>query len=84
MFEMSQRLKSVEAERKERGKAGVEGDDEDMMNSIREMEDEMEDIACQLLPIDYLDAVGENINNVSGTCADLFESMVYLSVSEKL
>lgn len=78
VFEMQQRMKSIEADRKERSKAGIEGDDDDMMNSIREMEDEMQDIACQLLPIDYLDAVGENINDVSGTCADLFESMVLI------
>ena len=35
----------------------------------------MQDIASSLHPIDYLDAVGENICDVSGTCADLFESM---------
>merc|ERR1719478_333706 len=78
VFEMQQRMKSIEDDRKQRSKAGLEGDDEDMMAGIREMEEEMQDIACQLLPIDYLDAVGENINDVSGTCADLFESMVLI------
>eukprot|EP00913_Durusdinium_trenchii_P009881 g9274.t1 len=38
----------------------------------------MQDIASSLHPIDYLDAVGENICDVSGTCADLFESMVLI------
>jgi len=56
----------------------VEGDDEDMMEQLKRMEQEMQDIACQLHPIDYLDAVGENICDVSGTCADLFESMVLI------
>lgn len=78
VFEMQQRMKSIEDERKERAKAGIEGDDEDMMNSIRDMEDEMQDIATQLLPIDYLDAVGENINDVAGQVADLFESMILI------
>lgn len=78
IFEMQQRMMSINQSRKDRAKAGLEGDDEDMMAYIREMEEEMQDVACQLLPIDYLDAVGENINNVSGTCADLFESMVLI------
>jgi len=81
VFEMQQRQRGIEADRKERAKAGIEGDDEDMMNAIREMEEEMQDIASQLLPIDYLDAVGENINDVSGQCADLFESMVLILCS---
>ncbi|CAE7705126.1 PFP-BETA1, partial [Symbiodinium pilosum] len=42
------------------------------------MEEEMQDIASQLHPIDYFDVVGEAINDVSGTCADLFESMVLI------
>merc|ERR1740121_1004570 len=68
----------LEEQRKERSKKGLEGDDEEMTANLRKMEDEMQDIASQLHPIDYLDAVGENICDVSGTCADLFESMVLI------
>jgi K(+)-stimulated pyrophosphate-energized sodium pump len=78
VFEMQKRLAELNRKAKEREKEGLEGDDEDMMTGLREMEGEMQDIASQLLPIDYLDAIGENINNVSGTCADLFESMVLI------
>jgi len=78
VFEMQQRMTNMEADRKKKEKSGIHEDDEDIMASIREMEAEMSDIACQLLPIDYLDAVGENINDVAGTCADLFESMVLI------
>merc|ERR1719447_410051 len=48
------------------------------MDQLRMMEEEMQDIASLLHPIDYLDAVGENICDVTGTCADLFESMVLI------
>jgi len=78
IFEMQQKMYELEQERKERGKKGLEGDDEDMMERLRKMENEMQDIASQLHPIDYLDAVGEVICDVSGTCADLFESMVLI------
>jgi len=78
VFELQQKMTDLEDQRKERAKKGLEGDDEDMMAQLRRMEEEMQDIASQLHPIDYLDAVGENINDVSGTCADLFESMVLI------
>jgi len=52
--------------------------EEDMMDQLRMMEEEMSDVASQLHPIDYLDAVGDNICDVAGTCADLFESMVMI------
>mmetsp|Transcript_29641 Transcript_29641/g.52857 ORF Transcript_29641/g.52857 Transcript_29641/m.52857 type:complete len:910 (+) Transcript_29641:146-2875(+) len=78
IFEMQQKMAELNESRKQRHKMGLEGDDEDMMDQLRGMENEMQDIASQLLPIDYLDAVGENINDVSGTCADLFESMVLI------
>ncbi|CAL1142170.1 unnamed protein product [Cladocopium goreaui] len=51
---------------------------EDMIDQLRMMEEEMQDIASSLHPIDYLDAVVENICDVSGACADLFESMVLI------
>ena len=38
----------------------LKGDDEDVMAELRKMEDEMQDVARMLHPIDYLDAVGEN------------------------
>eukprot|EP00931_Biecheleriopsis_adriatica_P087126 TRINITY_DN61636_c0_g1_i1.p1 TRINITY_DN61636_c0_g1~~TRINITY_DN61636_c0_g1_i1.p1 ORF type:complete len:890 (-),score=181.80 TRINITY_DN61636_c0_g1_i1:36-2705(-) len=78
LFELQQKMADLEDIRKERAKKGLEGDDEDMMDQLRRMEDQMQDIASQLHPIDYLDAVGEAINDVSGTCADLFESMVLI------
>lgn len=51
---------------------------ENMIDQLRMMEEEMQDIASSLHPIDYLDVVGENICDVSGACADLFESMVLI------
>lgn len=78
IFKLQQTMADLEVQRKERSKKGLEGDDEDMMDQLKRMEHEMQDIASQLHPIDYLDAVGENINDVSGTCADLFESMVLI------
>lgn len=78
IFEMQQKMHELEQTRKERSKKGLEGDDEDMANKLNQMENQMQDIASQLHPIDYLDAVGENICDVSGTCADLFESMVII------
>ncbi|CAE7949056.1 hppA2, partial [Symbiodinium sp. KB8] len=61
--------------RADRRRRGLQEEEEDMMDQLRMMEEEMKDIASSLHPIDYLDAVGENICDVSGTCADLFESM---------
>merc|ERR550537_1507516 len=71
-------MMELEDRRRERIKKGLAEEEEDMMDQLRLMEEEMQDIASQLHPIDYLDAVGENINDVSGTCADLFESMVLI------
>lgn len=78
LFEMQHKMAELEDIRKDRARKGLEGDDEDMMDQLRKMEEQMQDIASQLHPIDYLDAVGEAINDVSGTCADLFESMVLI------
>merc|ERR1719235_2337088 len=78
VFQMQQKQIAMEADRKIKEKQGITGDDADIMAAIRGMEQEMSDIATQLLPIDYLDAVGENINDVAGQCADLFESMVLI------
>jgi Na+/H+-translocating membrane pyrophosphatase len=78
IFHLQQKMQELEEERKARQKSGKEGDDHNMMARLRKMEEEMQDISSQLHPIDYLDAVGENINDVSGTCADLFESMVLI------
>jgi len=77
VFRLQQDMAALEDHRK-RQKKGEEVDEEDMMERLRQMEDEMQDMPSQLHPIDYLDAVGENINDVSGTCADLFESMVLI------
>eukprot|EP00439_Symbiodinium_sp_Y106_P019086 s3113_g2.t1 len=86
LFELQKKMAELDEDRKQRAKRGVEGDDEDMklgsniagvrnsrMADLRRMEEEMQDIASQLHPIDYFDVVGEAINDVSGTCADLFE-----------
>ncbi|CAE7540253.1 hppA [Symbiodinium natans] len=78
LFELQKKMAELEEDRKQRAKQGLEGDDEDMMADLRRMEEEMQDIASQLHPIDYFDVVGEAINDVSGTCADLFESMVLI------
>jgi len=64
--------------RQERLAKGLADEEEDMMDQLRMMEEEMKDVAAELHPIDYLDAVGENICDVCGTCADLFESMVLI------
>merc|ERR1719343_496460 len=78
VFELQQRITDLEERRKERLKKGLEEEEEDMMDQLRMMEEEMHDVVSLLHPIDYLDAVGENICDVSGTCADLFESMVLI------
>jgi len=82
VFELQQRITELEERRKEKinkGLADGEEDEVDMMDKLRMMAPEMEeDIVSLLHPIDYLDAIGENICDVSGTCADLFESMVLI------
>eukprot|EP00928_Gymnodinium_smaydae_P042173 TRINITY_DN2843_c0_g1_i1.p1 TRINITY_DN2843_c0_g1~~TRINITY_DN2843_c0_g1_i1.p1 ORF type:complete len:902 (-),score=213.89 TRINITY_DN2843_c0_g1_i1:89-2794(-) len=78
VFELQQRISDLEERRKERLKKGLEEEEEDMMDQLRMMEEEMHDVVSLLHPIDYLDCVGENICDVSGTCADLFESMVLI------
>jgi len=78
VFELQQRMMEMEEHRKERLKKGLAEEEEEMMDQLRMMEEEMQDIAAQLHPINYLDAIGENICDVSGTCADLFESMVLI------
>jgi len=76
---LSRRMTALEEQRQARAAMGLADDEkEDLMDELRAMEEEMRDIATHLHPIDYLDAVGENINDVSGTCADLFESMVLI------
>ena len=49
-----------------------------MMDQLRMMEEEMQDVVSFLHPIEFMDEVGENICDVSGTCADLFESQVLI------
>jgi len=78
VFELQQRIMELEDQRKERAKKGLSEEEEDMMDQLRMMEEEMHDVASLLHPIDYLDAVGDNICDVAGTCADLFESMVLI------
>jgi len=78
VFELQQRITELEERRKDRIKKGLGEEDEDMMDQLRMMEEEMQDVASTLHPIHYLDAIGENICDVSGTCADLFESMVLI------
>eukprot|EP00927_Polykrikos_kofoidii_P007260 TRINITY_DN12967_c0_g1_i1.p1 TRINITY_DN12967_c0_g1~~TRINITY_DN12967_c0_g1_i1.p1 ORF type:complete len:898 (+),score=127.16 TRINITY_DN12967_c0_g1_i1:162-2855(+) len=78
VFDLQQKMTELEESRRLRTKRGVDGDDTNILDQLRAMEKEMQDIASQLHPIDYLDAVGENVNDVSGTCADLFESMVLI------
>merc|ERR1719498_706859 len=78
VFELQQRITELEDQRKERAKKGLSEEEEDMMDQLRMMEEEMHDVASLLHPIDYLDAVGDNICDVAGTCADLFESMVLI------
>lgn len=78
VFELQQRIMDLEEQRKERAKKGLAEEEEDMMDQLRMMEEEMHDVASLLHPIDYLDAVGDNICDVSGTCADLFESQVLI------
>lgn len=78
VFELQQRITELEDVKKDRLKKGLADTEEDMMDQLRMMEEEMQDVASLLHPIDYLDAVGENICDVSGTCADLFESMVLI------
>lgn len=78
VFELQQRIVELEQTRRDRAKKGLAESDEDMMDQLRMMEEEMQDVAALLHPIEYLDAVGENICDVAGTCADLFESMVLI------
>jgi len=75
---LQQRISELEEVKKDRQKKGLADTEEDMMDQLRMMEEEMQDVAGLLHPIDYLDAVGENICDVSGTCADLFESQVLI------
>lgn len=78
VFELQQRIAELEGVKKERSKKGLHDSDEDMMDQLRMMEEEMQDVVSLLHPIEYLDAVGENICDVAGTTADLFESMVII------
>merc|ERR1719454_1248527 len=78
VFELQQRIMELEDQRAERAKKGLAEEEEDMMDQLRMMEEEMHDVASLLHPIDYLDSVGDNICDVAGTCADLFESMVMI------
>merc|ERR1719313_3096952 len=78
VFELQQRIMELEEAKAERAKKGLAEEEEDMMDQLRMMEEEMQDVASQLHPIDYIDAIGENVCDVSGTCADLFESMVII------
>jgi len=78
VYELQQRMQEMEKMRQERLAKGLAEEEEDMMDQLRMMEEEMSDVAAELHPIDFLDAVGENICDVCGTCADLFESMVLI------
>lgn len=78
VFDLQQRMIELEERRKDRVKKGLDDDEEDMMDQLRMMEEEMQDVAQLLHPIHYLDAIGDNICDVSGTCADLFESNVLI------
>lgn len=78
VFDLQQRITELEERRKERQKKGLDEGDDDMLDQLRMMEEEMKDVVSLLHPIEFLDAVGENICDVSGTCADLFESMVLI------
>merc|ERR1719401_161271 len=78
VFELQQRIVMLEERRKERKQKGLSEEEEDFHDQLRMMEEEMQDVVSLLHPIDYIDAIGENICDVSGTCADLFESMVLI------
>lgn len=78
IFELQQRITMLEERRADRLKKGLADEWDDMMDQLRMMEEEMHDVVSLLHPIDFLDAIGENICDVSGTCADLFESMVLI------
>ncbi|CAE8658280.1 unnamed protein product, partial [Polarella glacialis] len=78
VYELQQRMNEMDKFRKDRKKKGLAEEEEDQMDQLRMMEEEMRDIASEMHPIDYLDGVGENICDVCGTCADLFESMVLI------
>eukprot|EP00931_Biecheleriopsis_adriatica_P050105 TRINITY_DN29003_c0_g1_i1.p1 TRINITY_DN29003_c0_g1~~TRINITY_DN29003_c0_g1_i1.p1 ORF type:complete len:916 (-),score=195.63 TRINITY_DN29003_c0_g1_i1:6-2753(-) len=78
VYELQQRMAEMQQLQQERKEKGLAQEEEDMMDQLRMMEEEMSDVASQLHPIDFLDAVGENICDVSGTCADLFESQVLI------
>eukprot|EP00448_Togula_jolla_P003982 CAMPEP_0170598924 /NCGR_PEP_ID=MMETSP0224-20130122/16512_1 /TAXON_ID=285029 /ORGANISM="Togula jolla, Strain CCCM 725" /LENGTH=902 /DNA_ID=CAMNT_0010923519 /DNA_START=123 /DNA_END=2827 /DNA_ORIENTATION=+ len=79
IFELQQMITELEERRKARVAQGIdEQEEEEMMDQLRMMEEEMQDVSSMLHPIDYLDGVGTNICDASGTCADLFESMVLI------
>lgn len=78
VYELQLRMADLEESRRERSRQGLHEDDEDLKDALKRMDGEIQDIASMLHPIDYIDAVGELINDVSGTCADLFESMVLI------
>jgi len=78
VFELQQRIEDMEIERQNRLAKGLEEDEEDMLDLLRMMEEEMHDICSDMHPIDFLDEIGEVICDVTGTCVDLFESMVLI------
>jgi len=78
VFELQQRITELEERQKDRKQKGLSEEEEDFHDQLRMMEEEMQDVVSLLHPIDYIDAIGENICDVSGTCADLFESMVLI------
>ncbi|CAE7795872.1 hppA, partial [Symbiodinium necroappetens] len=78
VFELQQRMENIANTRKERLQKGLEDDEEEALDQLRLLEEEMQDICADLHPIDFLDEIGEVICDVTGTCADLFESMVLI------
>ena len=78
VFELQQRMESINRTRKERVQKGLEDDEEEALDQLRMLEEEMHDMCSDLHPIDFLDEVGEVICDLTGTCVDLFESMVLI------
>jgi len=78
VFELQQRMENIAKTRKERVQKGLEDDEEEALDQLRMLEEEMHDMCSDLHPIDFLDEVGEVICDLTGTCVDLFESMVLI------
>merc|ERR1719460_3533081 len=82
VFDLQQQLQELENRRLQRVKQGIdsEQDEEAMMEHLRTLEEEMQDIASELHPVNYLDMIGETLTIVAGNCTDYLEN-VALAIS---